>query len=86
MFKQFSEEYLVVKEDCVGHIQKRMSTQLRKYKSQKKGSKHQDGFSVGGRRRLTDAVVDTFQNHYGNAIRRNAQDINEMQNLGYFSP
>ena len=79
MFRQFGEEYLVVKEDCVGHIQKRMGTSLRKYKSQKKGSKLQDGFSVGGRGRLSDAVIDTFQNHYGSAIRKNSQDINEMQ-------
>ena len=79
MFKQYGEEYLVIKEDCVGHIQKRMGTSLRKYKSQKRGSKLQDGFSVGGRGRLSDAVIDTFQNHYGNAIRKNSQDINEMQ-------
>ena len=36
MFKQFGEEYLVLKEDCVGHIQKRIGTNLRKYKTQKK--------------------------------------------------
>ena len=68
MFKQFGEEYLVVKEDSVGHTQKRMGTNLRKYKTQKRGSKHADGSSVGGRGRLTDAVIDGFQSYYGNAI------------------
>ena len=58
-----------------------MGTSLRKYKAQKKGSKLQDGFSVGGRGRLSDAVIDTFQNHYGNAIRKNSQDINECSKL-----
>ena len=33
MFKQFGEEYLVLKEDSVGHRQKRMGTNLRKYKT-----------------------------------------------------
>ena len=79
MFKQFGEEYLVLKEDCVGHIQKRMGTNLRKYKTQKKGSKLADGSSVGGRGRLTDAVIDGFLNYYGNAIRQHSQDMNAMQ-------
>ena len=36
---KFGESYRVVKEDCVGHVQKRIGTALRKYKKDMKGKK-----------------------------------------------
>ena len=53
MFKKYGDEYIVVKEDCVGHIQKRMGTNLRTLKKNPKGKKLSDGLTVGGRGRLT---------------------------------
>ena len=53
MFEKYGEEHIITKEDCVGHIQKRMGTNLRNYKKGKKGEKLADGFTVGGRGRLT---------------------------------
>ena len=74
MKKKYGNDYLVLKEDCVGHIQKRMGTSLRKYKRDVKG-KLSDGGTVGGRGRLADAVVDNFQNYYGAAIRNNKKSL-----------
>ena len=50
----------VVKKECVGHVQKRLQTALRKLKNKKKG--------MGGKGRLTDATIDKLQNDYGIAI------------------
>ena len=49
MEEAYGERYVVVKEDCVGHIQKRMGTALRKYKKDCKGKKLADGKAVGVR-------------------------------------
>ena len=32
-FKVYNEEYVVIKEECIGHIQKRMGANLRAYKN-----------------------------------------------------
>ena len=65
----YGESYVVVKEECVGHVQKRLGTALRNYKKNAKSQKLSDGKTVGGRGRLTDKVIDQMQNHYGKAIR-----------------
>ena len=65
----------VVKKECVGHVQKRMGTRLRNLKKNVKG--------LGGRGRLTDAIVDRFQNYYGIAIRNNTGDIKQMKKAIY---
>ena len=63
----------------MGHIQKRMGSNLRSYKNKSKGRKLSDGGTIGGRGRLTDAVIDTFQNYYGSAIRTNLGNKEEMK-------
>ena len=68
---KFHNDYPVKKEDCIGHLQKRMGSDLRIYKNKCCGSKLADGKTVGGRGRLTDAVVDKIQDYYGVAIRCN---------------
>ena len=55
----------------MGHVQKRLGTALRKYKSDTRGKKRADGKSIGGRGRLMDKVIDKMQNYYGKAIRGN---------------
>lgn len=76
----YGERYPVVKEDCVGHIQKRMGTALRKYIKEKKAMKLGDGKGVGGKGRLTDAVIDDIQGYYGKAIRGHKGDLEGMIN------
>ncbi|GFU56387.1 uncharacterized protein TNCV_2609121 [Trichonephila clavipes] len=61
----------VAKYECIGHIQKRVGTKLRKLKSKRK--------DLGGRGKLTDAFIDKLQNYYGIAIRDNVNSLQGMQ-------
>ena len=81
MVELYGDKYPVVKEECVGHVQKRLGTALRKYKLNVKsaGAKMSDGGKVDGRGRLTEAVVDKMQKYYGNAIRDNSGDLQKMK-------
>ena len=79
VFQRYGAEYVIMKEDCIGHIQKRMGNNLRTYKNNAKGSKLADGCSVGGRGRLTDVTIDSLQNYYGYAIRANSNNLQKMQ-------
>ena len=69
----------IEKLECVGHVQKRCGTRLRRLKSANKGMKLDDGKGLSGAGRLTDKVIDTLQNYYGLAIRQNAGDIEKMK-------
>ena len=61
----------VVKKECVGHVQKRVGTALRKLKKENKG--------LGGKGKLTDSFIDKLQNYYGIAIRSNSGDLEAMR-------
>lgn len=52
MKEKFGSSYEVNKEECVGHVQKRLGTDLRKYENDMKSKKVSDGKSVGGKGRL----------------------------------
>ena len=77
---KFGDEYPITKEDCIGHIQKRMGTALRQYKNNCRGTKLSDGKGVGGAGRLTDVIVDQIQTYYGYAIRNNKGKMDEIKN------
>ena len=77
--EKFGPDYEIKKEECVGHVQKRLGTALRKYKKDNKGKKLSDGKTVGGKGRLTDKVIDKMQNYYRKAIRGNKGDLNGMK-------
>ena len=76
--KKYGDKYPLEKEDCIGHIQKRMGTSLRSYKNKARGTKLKDGFGVGGAGRLTDGAVDQIQTNYGYAIRNNKGEIDNI--------
>ena len=61
----------VEKKECVGHVQKRLGTALRKLKKEKKG--------LGGKGRLTDSMIDKMQNYYGIAISGNPGNLEGMK-------
>ena len=61
----------VLKKECVGHVQKRVGTALRKFRKENKGT--------GGRGKLTDATIDKLQNYYGLAVRSNPGDLDGMK-------
>ena len=87
-YEIFGESYKVIKEECVGHVQKRMGSGLREFKRKHRGMKLSDNTVVGGKGRLTDQVIDKIQNYYGEANRTNAGNIELMETaiLGNFPP
>lgn len=62
----------IKKKECIGHVQKRMGTHLRKVKKDKKG--------LGGRGKLTAKLIDELTVYYGLAIRRHSESKEEMKN------
>ena len=56
--------------ECVGHYQKRIGSRLRKLKKREKG--------LGGRGRLTDAMIDRLQNYFG-VSRQNVGNLEGMK-------
>lgn len=70
----------VTKEDCVGHIQKRMGTKLREVKRTWQGRKLTDGKGIGGKQRLTNARINSYQVYYGKAIRGNLGNVEAAGN------
>ena len=55
-------DYIVVKEECMDHVQKPMGYGLREYKRKKRGIKLPDGKTAGGKGKLTDVIIDKIQN------------------------
>ncbi|KAE8740595.1 hypothetical protein FOCC_FOCC013896 [Frankliniella occidentalis] len=76
--KPYGDELIPVKEECTGHVQKRMGKRLRDLKKSMAGKKLSDKKGIGGRGRLTDKVIDKFASFYGNAIR-NAKNVKSMK-------
>ena len=72
--------YNVEKEECVGHVQKRMGSSLKTFKTDHKGKRLADGKPVGGKGRLTESVTNSMQNYYGLAIRNNKGNLQGMKN------
>ena len=64
--------------ECIGHVQKRVGSRLRKLKNKSKGVKLADGKGLAGKGRLTDGKIDVLQNYYGLAIRENLADVDKM--------
>ncbi|GFX22965.1 uncharacterized protein TNCV_2086731 [Trichonephila clavipes] len=73
----YGEHITVSKFECVGHVQKRMGTRLRKLKQM--SSKLSDGKSIGGKGRLTDRMIDLITTYYGNAIRQNKTCLSDTR-------
>ena len=69
--KEASKPYddkAIAKIECVGHVQKRMGTALRRLGAQKGKTKLTDGKSIGGVGRLKAAIIDKLQVYHGLAI------------------
>ena len=76
--KPYGAEYTIQKSDCIGHIQKRMGTNLRNKKKEYGKKKLSDGRTIGGAGRLTEKLCDNLQRYYGQAIRDNLGDLDGM--------
>lgn len=66
--KPYGDETQIDKLECVGHVQKRLGTRLRKLKRGMKGKKLSGGKSLGDRGRLSEE--EKLQLCYGLSIRR----------------
>ena len=64
--------------ECIGCVQKRVGSRLRKLKNVSKGVKLSDGKGLGCKGKLTDGKIDVLQNYYGLAVRENLDDVNKM--------
>ena len=61
----------VIKREFIGHVQKRVDTQLRQLKKVVKG--------LGGRGKLTESGIERLQHYYGIAIRSTVGNLEEMK-------
>ena len=61
--------------ECVGHVQKRLGTRLRKVLKDYKGA----ATPLSGKGKLTEKVINSLQNFYGIAIRQNSGNLYEMK-------
>ncbi|GFW27151.1 uncharacterized protein TNCV_93771 [Trichonephila clavipes] len=77
--KPYGYDHLIQKIECVGHVQKRMGTKLRKLKLVYSKKKLSDGKTIGGKGRSTDSLIDKLAHYYGNAIRCNSTSVKKMQ-------
>ena len=73
--KPYGEECIRNKLECIGYIQKRVGSRLRKLKNTKKGAKLAVGKGLRRKGRLTDGKIDILQNYYGWSVRGNLQDV-----------
>ncbi|XP_071575168.1 uncharacterized protein [Temnothorax nylanderi] len=63
---------IITKKECIGHVQKRISTRLRNLKKKTTG--------LGGKGKLTGKLIDELTRYYGLAIRRNCHSLEAMKN------
>ena len=74
----YGPEHPIEKLNCVGHVEKRLSTALRNLKVAYRGRKLDDGKTIGGAGRLSDGLINSIQNDYGDAIRQKQGDLKGM--------
>ena len=65
--------------ECVGHVQKRVGSRLRKLLQDNKGIKLSDGKKINGKGRLTAAIINKLQNYFGLSIRQNTSALYPMK-------
>ena len=78
--KPYGEDCIPSKLECIGHVQKRVGSRLRRLNNSNKGRKLSDGKCLSDKGRLADGKIDVLQSYYGLAISENLDDVNEMAN------
>lgn len=77
--KPYGPDFTIQKLECVGHVQKRMSTRLLTLKHKTGKQLLSDGLTIGGRGRLTGVAIKQIAIYYGLAIRRNTNSLQKMK-------
>ena len=70
---------VIEKRECIGHVKKRIGPLCRTLRNKVIGTFLSDGKRIPGKGSLTDKAINTLQNHYGMAIRQNADSIDNMK-------
>jgi hypothetical protein len=60
----YGQDCIPKKLECIGHVQKRVGSRVRKLKSSNKGLTLADGKGLSGKDRLTESKIDVLQNYY----------------------
>ena len=81
----YGQDIEIKKLECVGHIQKRVGTHLRKLLQDHKREILADGKKLSGKGRLTSAVINKLQNYFGLAIRQNTDKMYPMKKAVFAS-
>lgn len=77
--KPYGDGVTMEKLECIGHVQKRMGSRLRKLRTTMKGKRLSDNKILSGKGRLTDKHIDSLQYYYGAAIRSNTESLDSMK-------
>ena len=64
-------DILPQKLECVDHIQKRLGSHLRAFRQSYKNAKT----TLSDKGKLTDKVINSLQNYFGQAIRQNKGEV-----------
>ena len=75
----YGKNHPVVKHECVSHVQKRMYNRLKSVKQRRHIGSDGKAIRMGGKGRLTDALMKKLQRYYGKAIRSNVGDATAMK-------
>lgn len=75
----YGQDVEIIKQECIGHIQKRMGARLLRLKDRMKGMTLEDGKPLSGKGRLSEKVISKLQEYYGHAIRSNCSDLTSMR-------
>ena len=68
-WKPYGEGNPVVKHECVGHVEKRMTNRIEALKKTKPKDENGELIKIGGKGRVMKEVVARFQKYFGKAIR-----------------
>ena len=68
----------IEKEECIGHVQKRIGGNRRELLKTMKGKMLSDGRPLTGAGRLTKKTIDLLQSYYGWAVREHQGDLQGM--------
>ena len=71
--------YGIGKDECVGHVQKRLRTLCRNLKMRLGSTKLKDDKTISGAGRLPTLVINKMQNYFGIAIRTYNQEVYQLK-------
>ncbi|EFN84498.1 hypothetical protein EAI_06739, partial [Harpegnathos saltator] len=82
--KPYGENFQINKKECIGHVQKRMSTRLRDLVKKTVEEKEIKGKTIrkrtlSGNGKLTAKLIDKLTVYYGLAIRRNCDSVQKVK-------